>query len=346
MNVPNQPVAVTGSAPGTIDAALDEYLGQQTAPVQDNAPAPSEAPGVNDAAPDVQSPEPVPDTPPDVAPEPEPAGGDDFPPEPEPVAAEALPTITIYPDGPNGAPVEITAEEAQNSYMRQADYTRKTQELAQQRQEAEYYAQQVNAQREEYLQGMQTVGQIYAAQEPPMPDPSLQEADPVAYLEQVENVRAHRDRMAALQARHAQTAQYQQQAQTQAMAGQLQHAKEQLVHMMPELSNPESMTAFVTKNRAHLVSNGFTEQEANNVYDWRAAVYIDKARRYDEMMAKSAGKIAAAPKTNTPTIRQSQTAGVPAGGYDANVLKKAEQRLSQTGSIDAGIDVLIARRGT
>lgn len=343
MNV--QQTAVTGSAPGTIDAALDDYLGQQNAPVQDNAPAPSEAPDVNDAAPDVQSPEPEPDEPPPAAPDPEPEGGDADPVPEVPAAAQADQLVTIYPQGPQGDALEVTLDELQNSYMRQADYTRKTMEVAQQRQEAQAMSQQIAADREQYLQGIQTMGNALQAQEPPMPDQSLQEVDPVAYLEQVEGVRQHRERMQGLAQEHQRVAQQQDQARTQAMAEHLQNAKQNLVHVMPELSNPEKMKDFVTKNREHLVQSGFTQEEANNVYDWRAAVYIDKARRYDEMMAKSAGKIAAAPKSNTPTIRQSQTTSQAAITSDASVLKKAETKLSRSGSIDDAVDVLLARRG-
>ena len=332
-----QPVAVTGSAPGTIDAALDEYLGQKAAPVEDNAPSPSEAPDVNDAAPDAQSPDPEPDTP--QAPDPDDDGAAD--PVQEPVAAApADQIVTIYPDGPSGAAVETTLDELQNSYMRQADYTRKTTELAQQRQQAEAYYQQVTAKEAQYAQGIDAIAQALQSQEPPDPDPALQEADPVAYLEARDAKREYQERMRGLADERSKVMQHQQVQMTQNMAGQLEQAKNYLVQAMPELQTPDKMKDFIQVNRAHLIANGFSEQEANNVYDPRAAIYIDKARRYDDMMSKASGKRVQA---NSPTIRQSQTAPTPMNQISGDVTK-ADKRLSKSGNIDDAVDLILARR--
>ena len=57
------------------------------------------------------------------------------------------------------------------------------------------------------------MAQALNAQEPPEPDPSLREVDPIAYLEQQEERRQHRERMAGLQQAYQEEVQKQQEQQ-------------------------------------------------------------------------------------------------------------------------------------
>ena len=114
------------------------------------------------------------DTPEDGTPEPATdEGAEEEPAEPEePEAPKPDPVTLTLPDG-----TQISADEAAKGYLRQADYTRKSQELAQQRQAA-----QADLQR---IQGItEAITDHLTSLIPPAPDTALAMTNPQAYVAQ------------------------------------------------------------------------------------------------------------------------------------------------------------------
>lgn len=149
----------------------------------------------------------------------------------------------------------------------------------------------------------------------------LARTDPAGYVAKV----AERDALIAKAQAAQQVADYQYR-QT------LQEQQSKLHEKLPEWRDAGR---FAEANRALHVygeKEGFTAQELESLTDHRAIVVLEKARRYDEMMAK--GQQAVAAKATQPKA--------------PNVIRSAQR--TEPGTMNAGLrkaeDLRIARRGT
>ncbi len=80
----------------------------------------------------------------------------------------------------DGTPV--TVEEARKGYLRQSEFTRKTQTLAEQQRVFAERESMIAQARDVYVQQLQEVEQLLASRVPPEPDPALRQHDPIAYM--------------------------------------------------------------------------------------------------------------------------------------------------------------------
>ena len=112
------------------------------------------------------------------------------PQEAEAQAPEAEPTVTVKIDGKD---VELPLSELKNGYQRQADYTRKTMEAAEQRKAAEAERSQAHQERQAYavnLQRMQAQLEGALQQQQQTNWEELLQSDPVEYLRQQHQAQA------------------------------------------------------------------------------------------------------------------------------------------------------------
>lgn len=257
-----------------------------------------------------QKPEPEPETEVEETPAPEPGpetapddgadddDGDDA--EAEQPAEPVAETFTVRIDGKE---VAVTREELLNGYQRQADYSRKTAEAAEQRRAAEALAQSVQAERQHYQQQLEQVATVLQAQLPPRPTQQDYDADPIGAvqaerrwqdsMQQLQHVLGERQRVEQM------TAQQQQQMQQQTLA----QAREKLTEMLPEWRD-EKVAAKEKKAVAdHLRAIGYAPQEISAAADPRALVMARESWLYRQMMANRPTveqRIAQAPKMVKP----------------------------------------------
>lgn len=267
--------------------------------------------------------------------EPNAAGeGDDAQTEPE---GDEIVTVLV-----DGKPVELTKAqiaEAHKSGLRQADYTQKTQELADKRKAADQETAKAREERQQYAQNLSRNQALLEAtlQEQQKTDwHALRESDPVEFLKQWH---LFNERQAALQ----QTLQQQGELQARAQAEQQQAFKthiadqrEQLLAKIPEWKDEAKQKAGVAEIKTYLQKQGLNEAEINGVTDHRAIVMTRKAMLYDQMMAKAsvaAKKVAAVPQ------RVERAAG---GESNAGLDKRNAQyqRLSKTGRAEDAVGLL------
>lgn len=330
--------APTNLAATDMESAIDDHIAARNAPVQDKAPqAVSEAPAEHEAPAPAQSEEA-----PEGQPEPEPTVEETGAPEPQPEGGEFDWQNLMIPVADDQ---EVTAEELRKSYLRQSDYTRKTQEVAEQRKEVEAQFAQIAQQQEQYLRGLEQMSAALQAQEPPVPDPSMQEYDPMGYLEAKEARRDYEERQAGLQQHYQEEMQQRQQMVMAQRTEFLQHNAQQLQQARPDLDTPEKMQAYGEANRKFLMEErGFTAEEANSVVDWRHAEIVDMARRYMLSQKTTKTKVREVQKQQkTPYIRQSQTKTATTTTA-ASEAKAADKRLTEEGTVDAAVDAILARR--
>lgn len=240
--------------------------------------------------------------------------------------------VTVKVDGKD---IELTPDEIAEAYkgqLRQADYTRKTMEAAEQRKAADAEIAKARQEREDYankLQGFANQATYELQALKAQLTDELLESDPVEYM--------RKQRIAEM--RHAELVQAGEElqkvnnlrAQDRAEAERRHFAEqqEQLLAKLPEWKDPAKAKAEVAKIKDYLASVGYSGAEADFT-DHRAVILARKAMQFDELTAKAkeaTKKIAAVPpKVERPGNAESQAR--PGDGRTV-----AMKRLQKTGSI-------------
>ena len=230
----------------------------------------------------------------------------------------------------DGKEIEVPKDELIRGYQREADYTRKTQKLAEERKLVESEFQQVRGEREQYSQILGQLQQKLQELQPQEPDWNrLEVEDPTEYARQWTSHQRRQQQVYAVQAEQERLNQMRQaelqKTMQQIMATEVSRLKEKI----PEWSSPEKARVEGKALLEYGQNLGFSEQELNTITDSRALLALHKAWKYDQMMSKRPefqAKIKKAPKMVTP----GSAGSVSSKSSDINNAKK---RLAQTGSV-------------
>jgi hypothetical protein len=230
----------------------------------------------------------------------------------------------------DGKEIEVPKDELIRGYQREADYTRKTQKLAEERKLVESEFQQVRGEREQYSQILGQLQQKLQEFEPPEPDWNrLEVEDPTEYARQWTSHQRRQQQRYAVQAEQERLNQVRQvelqKQMQQTMAQEVASLKEKI----PEWSSPEKAKAEGKALLEYGQNLGFSEQELSTITDSRALLALHKAWKYDQMMSKRPefqAKIKKAPKMVSPGSAGSVSS-------KSSDLNNAKKRLAQTGSV-------------
>ena len=254
-------------------------------------------------------------------------------PEPEPEAAQ---TFEVKVDG---EVQEVALDELLRGYSRTADYTRKTQRLAQDRLLFDADAEAVRTERERYSTLLENLEAAITQNTPQEPDwASLRAKDPGEFAAQFAVHQQNKEKLQQVQAERQRVAEAQQQENARNHQEHLQGEQERLLDAVPAWKDAEK----ATKERADLLAYGqtvgFTTDELNNVADHRAIVMLRKAMLYDRLQQ---GKPAVRRKTKgSPVVK-------PGGAKEAKKPpvpgQVARERLSKTGSVRDATAVFLDR---
>lgn len=230
----------------------------------------------------------------------------------------------------DGKEIEVPKEELIRGYQREADYTRKTQKLAEERKFVESEFQQVRAEREYTSQLIGQLQQKLQEYEPPEPDWNrLEVEDPTEYARQWTSHQRRQQQKYAIQAEELRIAQLQNADAQKHIHATLAAETARLKEKIPEWNSPEKAKAEGKALLEYGQILGFSEQELNTITDSRALLALHKAWKYDQMMSKRPefqAKIKKAPRMVTP----GSAGNVSSKSSDLNNAKK---RLAQTGSV-------------
>lgn len=250
---------------------------------------------------------------------------------PEDPAANAEsddPEVVIKVDGKD---VTVKLSELKNGYQRQADYSRKTAEVAEQRRAAEAQSQAAMQERNIYAQNLQKMqAQIEGAlqQQQNIDWTELLNSDPVEYLKQQHLLQ---QRQAAYQQNMAQQSQLAAQFQAEqqrAIQSNLQQQHADLLAKLPDWKDESKAKADKSAIREYLINQGYDAQSVDTVADARAVLLARKAMQYDQLIAKAS---TAAKKVSTlPKIVERPGSGVQTMDKRSN----AFQRLSKSGKVE------------
>ena len=235
---------------------------------------------------------------------------------------EPVYTVTI-----DGTDYEVTQDELIQGYQRNADYTRKTQELAAEKQQSSDFVERSKKDVETKLARLDQLNQAAQSQlqqEYAQIDfEKLYEEDPAEAARLEHKMRKKNEQLQQVQ---KQT----QELQTQEFSKYLEEQQKQLSVKVPEMNHPEKGSEFKKQMRNYLSSVGFNNQEIDSVYDHRYVLLVKDAMNYRNLQkAKPEIKKKAvnAPKVVKGGVSKSK------GQQQAEVRRQQLSKLRKTGKV-------------
>ena len=197
----------------------------------------------------------------------------------EETEVEELEEQPVYRVTVDGSEIEVTQDELINGYSRQQDYTRKTQELANQRKTIEQQAQEL-AQRDaiyaQLLPKMEAQLQGELVNEPDWD--SLYNDDPIAFVREKQLWDEKKEKLKAAEAENARLAQESYAQQQQLIAQQVQEGQQKILEIIPEWKNAEVAQKEKLAIRDYGINVlGYAPQEMDAIYDYRALLGLRNA---------------------------------------------------------------------
>jgi hypothetical protein len=245
----------------------------------------------------------------------------------------------------DGQEVEVSLDELLKGYSRQSDYTKKTQEIAEQRKQAEQLQQQygseiaqIQAERQQYMESLQNVIQnsMPAIEQFGNVDwDRLKDADPIEYVKKKEEFREAQEKVQGMQM------QYQQAYEQQAYEAQEQfktHVRNEhmkFADIVPEWKEEKSRKKLATNIRDYAIKVGYSAEEVGQLADHRSLLVLMKAQKYDEL--QNADLKTKKLKNKAKVVRS----GTGKSKEDSKKSRTAKmKRLRQTGHVDDAANLL------
>ena len=231
---------------------------------------------------------------------------------------------------------EKTIEELRSGFLRQKDYTRKTQELAENRKVMEAQYQEIERERAEYAQLLPAMAERIqqAAEQEPDWD-TLYDTDPVMAAKAERQWRKEQEaRTAQLQAVQAEQQRMQQiaaQKQQQMQQSYLEQQRHILPDIIPEWRDKKVAATEATQIRDFLLGEGFSEQDVSGMSNATLVKLARKAMLYDRGETR-ANEVKAKPKKPRAKILKSGSrASQP---KRTSAAQEAQNRARKTGRVN------------
>lgn len=238
-----------------------------------------------------------------------------------------------------GEEIEITAEEAFNGYMRDADYRRKTERAAELTRAAESEREQIRQEREERVNQLDVLaGTLYqelVGEQSKLAE--LLDKDPVAYL-RVKQQMEHKQALLQQAAQQRNGLIQQQEAERQ--RGQLEYIKaerEKLRQALPEWNDDKVRSEETNAIAETLLEAGYKREELDSLQDHRALLLARDAMRWRKQQAIRA-------KQERPEPRPPVKGGARTEPHSQQLQEsRLLDRVKKTGSEDDAVALLLAR---
>ena len=232
----------------------------------------------------------------------------------------------------DGKDVEVTLEELQAGYSRQADYTRKSQVLAEQRKQMDDELSATQQERQRYSHALEQLGDSTDFEINQFKDVDwnkLKADDPMAYIQQKDALRDLQDSKNKI---NAEKQKVQEQQEKEYKANMLKHRDEQLKLLserLPDWTDPTKGPKLKQDIKGFALAKGFTEQEINMLIDARSIEVLKNAMKYENLLnAKIAKKkVKTVPKVTKPG------AGVSKAEKDTEKVKQQRAKLKTSGKV-------------
>jgi len=197
----------------------------------------------------------------------------------EETEVEELEEQPVYRVTVDGSEIEVTQDELINGYSRQQDYTRKTQELANQRKTIEQQAQELQQRDAIYAQLLPKMEAQLQSELVNEPDwDSLYNDDQIAFVREKQIWDEKKEKLKAAQAEQQRLQQESYAQQQQLIAQQVQEGQQKILEIIPEWKNAEVAQKEKLAIRDYGINVlGYLPQEMDAIYDYRALLGLRNA---------------------------------------------------------------------
>lgn len=241
----------------------------------------------------------------------------------------------------DGQDQDVTLDDLKNSYLRQSDYTKKTQTLAEQRRQMENINANIQQERQVLSENLKATQQFLENGMVQQPDVSLLESDPVTYMKQKDAFEKHQAVLNQVKQEQINIQAKQQNDLIQNYQKNLEQEKVRLTEYIPEWKNQD----VATKEKNNIVTYakrlGFTSEELNQASDARAINVLRKAYLYDNLISKN--KVAQKKVSKAPKMVKG---GVPRNKNEVSQRNsnKLFDRLKKSGKQEDAINYLLSKQ--
>ena len=239
-------------------------------------------------------------------------------------------TYTVKIDGRD---TEVTEDELLSGYSRQADYTRKSQVLAEQRKKMDEELAATQQERQQYqsqLEQFNLQADSKLEEFKSVDWTKLKEEDPMEYALKRDQYRELQENKRLVAEEQQNLAQKQQAEMQTKWNEELARQQEVMAQRLPEWNDPEKGPKLKQNIKSFALKKGFTEQEVDSLIDARSVDVLHKAMMYENLLeAKiSQKKAKVVPKVQKP--------GTPSTKSEVNSekVKQTRARLKRSGRVD------------
>ena len=229
---------------------------------------------------------------------------------------------------------EITVEELKAANLRQRDYTRKTQELAEQRKALEAQYSDIERERAQYAQMLPALQQRLEQKEQEPDWDTLYDTDPTMAAKAERQWRKQQEekqsQLQAVQAEQQRVQALQQEKMQQMQEQYVTQQREMLPEIIPEWRDTKVAAQEATQIRDFLLGEGFTEEDITGLKHATLVKLARKAMLYDRGETRVTAAKAKPKKARAKTLKSGTKASQPKPKSEA---QKAIQNAKQSGRI-------------
>lgn len=237
-----------------------------------------------------------------------------------------------------GKDVEVTGDELLNGYLRQKDYTRKTQTLAEDRKALEVTTNNIQTEREQYVRALEwfkvnSLGSELSTLENTDWD-TLKAEDPTEWQTKRLEYQEAKDRVAKTEEEQRRVATVHAQTRSEDFNRSAVEEAKKLYEIAPALEEESERV----KLRDYALSNGITKEQLNSLIDSTSLNLLYKAMLYDSSEKKVQKVVNKKVKKNTPKFVKSGSTPTKTEQIGSNV-KSKKAKLSKTGDLHDAADL-------
>ena len=218
---------------------------------------------------------------------------------------EEIETPNTYSIKVDGQEVEVTLDELKKGYSRQADYTRKSQVVAEQKQRVEQELAATQQERQRYISQLEqitTQAESEIKKFEKLDWEKLKEEDPMNYMVKRDTFNELKENAKKIEEEKKSLAIQQQKEYAEKMQDTIKQQQEIIKTKLPEWEDSDKGPKLKQAIKSYAVSQGFTEEEVNSLVDARSVVILHKAMLHDNIInskiAKKKAKVV--PKVTKP----------------------------------------------
>lgn len=232
----------------------------------------------------------------------------------------------VYTVRVNGQEQQVPASELVKGYQLHSDYTRKTQELAEQRKAFDAENSAVKNERAHYGALLEGLQQRITAMTPQINWEQLRQTNPIEFAAAYAEHQMRQQELATIQQEQERLAEIEAAEETKTLKAKLQEEGRLLVEAIPAMKDPAKAKQIRDGLREFGVSLGFSPDELDGVYDHRVVKALYMAQQFSRVTSKvpdAKRRMQAAPVLKPGAARP-----------PTSEVTRMKQRLAKTGSVN------------